>query len=108
VKATAILLRKVLPDLAQVQLQGDRDNPLEHRVTFAERQREARAAIDAAFEEREPEIAAAAPPAIELRSAEGEARPVPRDFAHCGNAEPALVLLPPRYRAPRSVGGWGG
>jgi hypothetical protein len=100
--AFAVLVGKLLP----LQLQGDRDNPLEHRVAFAERQREARAAIDAAFEEREPEIAA--PPPAELRGAEGETLPLPRGFTREGELDPTPVPLPARHRAPRAVGGWGG
>jgi hypothetical protein len=52
ITATAILLKKILPDVAQMQLQGDADNPIEVNVTQAERRRQAREEIDAAFPER--------------------------------------------------------
>jgi hypothetical protein len=52
ITATAILLKKILPDVAQMQLQGDADNPIEINVTQEERRRQAREEIDAAFPER--------------------------------------------------------
>lgn len=102
--AFMVLVGKVLP----LQVQGDRDTPLEHRVTFAERQREAIAAVEAAFEEHEPQIAAAAPPAIDLRGAEGETLPLPRGFTREGELDPTPAPLPVRHRTPRAVGGWVG
>ena len=34
-KAIEILLRKSLPDLSQVQIQGDENNPVRHNVTIS-------------------------------------------------------------------------
>ena len=33
-KAIEILLKKNLPDLSQLQISGDSDNPLEHKLEF--------------------------------------------------------------------------
>ena len=105
--AFMILLGKVLP----LTIAGDKENPLEIRVTRAELAAEAKRRIDEAFKEYRPPQTIEHDALVSLPDppAQSSEQP-PREYARDGPlaAAPGVSRLPMRYRPPRPVGDWSG